>query len=203
MAALAVADPFVDEVQRKQRLARPRRAGDQGGAAAGHPAAEQLVQLRHAARDTAARRDLLLRGERLQPCEDLDAVRADPDAVLAAEIGRAAHLADAQRAPVERVVQLVAEVDDAVRDRELGQPLRVLGRVLADEQQHRLRMTDLACQVVDDLADLLGAREVMERLRAVDDDQRRPRLEALARDLAREGSEAVGLLGDRKVDDLE
>jgi ABC-type thiamine transport system ATPase subunit len=64
-------------------------------------------------------------------------------------------------------------------------------------------MTDLARKVVDDLAHLLRAAEVMQRLRAVDHHQRRPRLEALAGDLIRQRGEAVALLGDRQVDDLE
>ena len=65
---------------------------------------------------------------RLESREHLEASLGDPEAVAARGDLGAAHLQDAQPAPVDRPVCLVLELDDPVGDGELGLGTR-LGRL--------------------------------------------------------------------------
>ena len=71
-------------------------------------------------------------------------------------------------------LRLVLELDDPVGDRELRLGARLLGAVLADEDQDGLAVGDLAREVVDGAPELARLDDVVQRLAAVDHDHRRP-----------------------------
>lgn len=132
------------------------------------------------------------RQRRLQSREDFDAVIADPEAVLAGGDFSAPQLQHPQPAPIDGTARLVLELQDAVRDRELRLRASLRRGVLADQNQDRVAVRDLAREVIERAAELIRRRDIVQRLAAVDDDDRRLRLEPLPQDLVRDARESVG-----------
>ena len=102
-------------------------------------------------------------------------------------------------------LRLVLELDDPVGDRELRLGARLLGAVLADQDQQGFAVGDLAREVVDGAPELARLDDVVQRLAAVDHDHRRPALDAAAEDLVRRARETRGVVVDKvgQVDELD
>src|SRR5215208_7739704 len=123
----------------------------------------------------------------LQARKQLEAVVGEMEAVLPRRGLAAAQLEYAQPPPIDRPIRLVLQLEDAIRNGELGLRAGLLRRVLADQNQHCVAVRDAAREVVDRAAKRNRIDHVMECLAAVDHDHRGPRLEALAENLCRDG----------------
>jgi hypothetical protein len=126
--------------------------------------------------------------------------------VLAGRDVGAPHLQDTQPTSVDRAVCFVLELKNPVGDCELRPGRRLRCGVLADHDQHRVAVRDLAREVVDRATKLVRLHDVVQRLAAVDHDDHGLRLEAAAQDLVGGGLKtAVPVAADlsREVEELD
>ena len=114
-----------------------------------------------------------VRDKGFYPGEDLDAARADLERMPSGPLADAAHLRGPQRPQVDRLTGQIFKLDNAVSQGEHNVARQFVGRVLADQQQHRVGVGDPAGQVVQRDAQLAVVSKIAQHLGAVDHHDRR------------------------------
>src|SRR5258708_38332174 len=101
-----------EPAQPEDRLADARRPGKQGGVALLRAAVHQLIEAGDPAGGLAGDCRQPMRDECLYAGEEFDAVKADPDGVLAQRVAVASHLPSPPPPPVDPLPVLLLKLDD-------------------------------------------------------------------------------------------